>query len=244
LYCNFTVNEVCDRLDMIVENTNNINTTVNNIWNLLGNFSGGCFWVAQYSPLSLCYITDSQDSFKTYLEMNGCGSKIGLPGDNGTNIVTSCNYCSEDIQQFTTDCIADEQTLYYVDMNYDDCCAITGLVSDCGIDYSGYENQTLECSNQIECHYNTKPFLKTKIPFSNRDYIDFYCIVNMSSNYSCISEVYSGGKLLQTNPDVQNVDMYGVVGSFQGTSPIIRGWYRKGTLLPENTFTVKMRCSD
>jgi hypothetical protein len=117
-------------------------------------------------------------------------------------------------------------------------------MSDCNIIYGNYSNRTEACDQGIYCFYNSNPFLKTAIPFSKRDFIDFYCIVNSSlTNYSCISEIYKDGALLQTNPNYQTVDMYGVVSSFDGSTPIIRGWYRKGTLLPENSFQVKMRCS-
>lgn len=118
------------------------------------------------------------------------------------------------------------------------------LEDDCHINNGSYYNYTEVCISDIKCYYNSQPFLKTKIPFTRRDYIDFYCSVNLTSYYSCISEVYKEGNLLQTNPDVEVVNMYGMVNSFDGDTPIIRGWYRKGTLLPDTSFNVNMRCSD
>jgi hypothetical protein len=134
------------------------------------------------------------------------------------------------------------QEHYFVDLNYATCCNVTGLASDCHV--NSYSNYTEVCSRNIQCNYNANPFLKSNIPFVQKDYIDFYCLVNFTSDYNCVAEVYKDGVLLQSNPDVRPVDMYGVVSTFQGNTPIIRGWYRKGTLLPGEAFSIRMQCSE
>ncbi|MBD3354399.1 hypothetical protein GF361_00260, partial [Candidatus Woesearchaeota archaeon] len=97
-------------------------------------------WQVHYGS---CLTNDSR--LKYYTDANNCGKTDDLPADNGT--YAACDYCTEDVQgPFTTSCnISDEQIEYYVDNDYDSCCAVTGLSSDCSIDNGSYDNQTVSC---------------------------------------------------------------------------------------------------
>jgi hypothetical protein len=61
--------------------------------------------------------------------------------------ITECNFCQEDIQgPLYTDCtIYDNRTAYYFDNNYESCCALTNLESDCHINNGSYHNFTDVC---------------------------------------------------------------------------------------------------
>jgi len=98
-------------------------------------------WQANYGS---CLTNDTQ--LKWYADANSCGTANELPADNGTYV--SCNYCSENITgPYYTSCApTDNQTRYYTDQNYNSCCAITGLTSDCSIvNNASYANTTVSC---------------------------------------------------------------------------------------------------
>lgn len=98
-------------------------------------------WVAQYD--TPCLINDSH--FKYYTDINSCNTVVGLPSDNGTTV--ACNYCSQDIKQVYGTCAYNGSTFvttnYYEDLNYNTCCNVTNITSDCGINYTPYNQTTV-----------------------------------------------------------------------------------------------------
>jgi hypothetical protein len=243
-YSHYTVGT--ENYTFIKANATDIVSLVNNtILDLSFDYTCICpeNWVAYFINLTVCYVNDTFYAIKIYNDTNECGTTTYLPIDNGTTENFSCNYCSEDIVEFETQCVDDEFTRYWIDFNYDTCCNVTQLPSDCHIDNSSYVNQTISCSSDMFCWFNSEPFIKGRLPFTRRDYVDYYCRVNLSS-YSCISEVYRDDILLQTNPDFEAVKEFGVIETFESFTPLLRAWYRKGTLLPEGSFDVKTKCTD
>lgn len=96
-----------------------------------------------------CLVDDTRYIFKEYYDAFNCNTSDFLPEDNGTIIGSgSCNFCSEDINRYVTaeGCVGVESiTTYFIDHNYDICCGMTGLLSDCHIDNGTYDNQTQQC---------------------------------------------------------------------------------------------------
>lgn len=113
-------------------------------------------WV-EYNASFACNTTDWQGTKKLYVDWNECGTTASLPVDNGTLIsVTSCNYCSEDIEdQYTswTECelpeLLQERIHSWVDNNFAACCDVTGLPTDCHILNGSYSNSTEEQACRI-----------------------------------------------------------------------------------------------
>jgi len=98
---------------------------------------------------SSCHVNDTFDI--TYTYTNTCCADTGLPSDCNipSNTTGVCNYCTENITgPFNTTCnVSNKLTQYYIDTNYSTCCAVTGLVPDCGVIYNAsYTNQTLDCT--------------------------------------------------------------------------------------------------
>jgi hypothetical protein len=106
-------------------------------------------WYAVYTNLS-CNTSDLMPELKTYEDFAECGQTNDLPEDNGTvSSAYACNYCSEDIENLFTaygDCIMPEEleyrTSYFVDNNYETCCVVTALPSDCHVNNGSYVNTT------------------------------------------------------------------------------------------------------
>lgn len=128
----------------------------------------------------------------------------GVPGCNNYNETQDCNYCSEDIQEnIIQACNGSARIVDYTDNNYSSCCDITGLNSDCHINFLPYnETQTLNCSYEaddfsLQC--DPAPIITDRIP----------CLINLNDNqeYACWSFVSqsngtgSSGNYLQVNPD-------------------------------------------
>ena len=102
----------------------------------------------------------------------------------------------------------------------------------------------LDISRIFNCFYNPNPYLKSKIPFTKHDYIDWLCYINRSY-YSCVSEVYKDGNLIQSNPDRKYVRGVGVLDKFEGSGykeNYFRVWFNKKNLLPDETFNFTVRC--
>jgi hypothetical protein len=148
-------------------------------------------WQANYGS---CLTNDTQ--FKWYADANSCGTANELPADNGTYV--SCNYCSENITgPYYTSCApTDNQTRYYTDQNYNSCCAITGLTSDCSIvNNASYANTTVSCDYCTTSWYEINTTCRTddtKIGWYN-DSNNCYAITGLPSDnnppanntYSC-----------------------------------------------------------
>lgn len=155
-------------------------------------------WVA-YS--SYCGLDNT--AYKYYIDQNSCASTQNLPYDNGT--IINCNYCSEYIVQNTGTCASNGtdtmQEITYTDLNYDSCCAVTGLGSDCDILSSPYnETYYTNCStlnNDFEISYDSS--CDMGIMFDK-------CYWNIdlnrtNSSFNCMSYVLTNeSKLIQSNP--------------------------------------------
>ena len=123
-------------------------------------------------------------SYSNTCEING-----KVPLDNGTYV--SCNYCSQNIQEFYTNWSAcspkglQTRVKYYIDENYASCCAITGIGSDCSIKDSKYNNVTensscnsfvLTLNSPAKALYNTGSLIlsiNSSTKLSKLDYIDY-----------------------------------------------------------------------
>lgn len=163
-------------------------------------------WVASYTNSS-CLINDTFSSFVEYTDQNSCGTKILLPEDNGTTTYNSCNYCSPDIVAEESLCNYQLGTyirnITYIDNLYFFCCAITGLPSDCGVDFFPFNETTQEyCTlfnNTMDCDSNTY----TEFGFMG-DKVRWICYPPKTANITtyCMSYVKDPSHgVLQTNPN-------------------------------------------
>jgi len=156
----------------------------------------------------VCLINDTY--FKTYTNNNSeCLLNVTLPVDNGT--YSACNYCSEDLEAMLGVCNyingSYVQSVSYQDNNYFSCCALTGLISDCSIDYSPYNvsssqvcNTTLE--NDFDISVDLELFFGFGIGGLASDKVSGKIWINdTNTTYYCVSYVETpDGNLLQTNP--------------------------------------------
>ena len=100
-----------------------------------------------WSNLGSCNIQDKQNQSRSRIQYdsNNCGTISNQTFYEYQQV--ACNYCSENINAFYTSwssCINNNQTRtkYYSDLNYNSCCAITTLSSDCHINNGSYANLT------------------------------------------------------------------------------------------------------
>lgn len=151
-------------------------------------------WVLDPNP---CLTNDT--IFISYTDLNACNSTLALPSDNGTYGV--CNYCSENLIAYPSgDCVLGTQNVTWADANYFSCCALTGLLSDCNILYSPYnETTTQNCTftfNQFDVDYDANAFYG----FTNTK-VYWKINLNSTANYTCLTYVKTlDGNLVQTNP--------------------------------------------
>ena len=96
----------------------------------------------------------NQSRYKIQYDSNNCGQANTTFHDYQE---VDCNYCSEDINSLYTSwsaCVNNTQTRtkYFLDYNYNSCCLITGLSSDCHITNGSYSNttETRSCNTQEE----------------------------------------------------------------------------------------------
>jgi hypothetical protein len=158
-------------------------------------------WIADSNS---CLWNDSV--LVSYTDLNNCNLTTNLPTNNNTYL--SCNYCNEVITQSNeTDCYLFEGNYYknvtYIDSNYFSCCAITGLVNDCSIDFSPYNSSItdicIEQSVNLRVEYNTK----CELGFNSNDKCTWVVdLINYSnSTYNCISYIKdTNQQIIQTNP--------------------------------------------
>lgn len=172
------------------------------------NFSttSGCVenWIAYYDS---CLINDTK--LKYYLDDSLCGTLDYLPIDNRTYV--GCDYCSEDIEQVLGLCDYINgsyiQTVDYTDNDYFSCCAITGIISDCSIDYSPYNESTIQVCNtslehDFEISIDTALYFGFGIGGLHSDKVNGKIWINdTNTTYYCVSYVETPDRnLLQTNP--------------------------------------------
>lgn len=157
-------------------------------------------WESYYVEVSSCLTNDSYYAQKLYNDTSGCGEN-SVPGDNGTIMDYGCDYCTPDFHQRTGegyDCNeSNTQYIYYDDWNY--CCAITGLPSDCAMPLD--HNTTEVCyydqlvgTGGLNIKCDSEPVLKKKMYC--------YATINLtnSSGFKCLSYVRQHDKVMQTSP--------------------------------------------
>ena len=164
-------------------------------------------WQSEYTA---CQTNDSMQ--KTYTDLNTCGESTGLPIDNGT--WSSCNYCNEDIWQIESACYPSGEDIIkdisYTDNNYFTCCGVTGILSDCSIDYSPYNTTTQEnCSLQNNAEFTLELDSNVFVNAVFGDKVYGSILLNDSSQtYACQSYIKSiDGDLLQTNPQYEQKEL-------------------------------------
>ncbi|MFA5857039.1 MAG: hypothetical protein WC867_06770 [Candidatus Pacearchaeota archaeon] len=140
------------------------------------NKSGVCNYCTQnisdvlYTPWSSCLNNDTSTRIKYYVDSNyeSCCLKTGLASDceiktekyKNITEIKSCNYCSSNIDgPFFSSwslCMKNnksERIKYFSDSNYESCCKITGLLSDCEFNLQKYMNIT-EMHHCDFCSFN------------------------------------------------------------------------------------------
>jgi len=132
-----------------------------------------------------CKTDDLQLQNRSWIEYDtkNCGEVENVTYWEYQNI--SCNYCSENIiGSFNTTCLpSNTLTQYYIDINYDSCCVVTGFGSDCNINNDSYNNQTLPCD------YDGLPAL-TIISPANTSYNSTSLLVNISVSDSNVDSIW------------------------------------------------------
>lgn len=110
---------------------------------------------------SVCSLKDLQ--YKNWIDKEECNAILPLP------LNQSCNFCSQNIAgpfYENSTCINNKLTItkYYLDLNYESCCLLTNLTSDCEIN-SKYKNTsaTAKCSSPSQ----TKPKIIKTEPAQN-----------------------------------------------------------------------------
>lgn len=88
-----------------------------------------------------CYTNNTQNCINV-TDNNNCG--VPYTGDYSEFGVFECDYCTPDITLYnSTICINSTQTNCYIDNNFETCCNVTRLASDC---YSGIvQNESIVC---------------------------------------------------------------------------------------------------
>jgi len=163
-------------------------------------------WTASYG---VCSTGDTQ--LKTYTDNNICNTTNDLPYDNGTFV--ACNYCLEDLVENLDTCAWNGSDFYtmtsYTDNNYFSCCAMTGILDDCSIDYvfPYNESQYNLCNyyaDDFEIEYDEQALYG--LLTSEKVYWKFYInATNTTEDYDCISYVKhmnegEVGEIIQVNP--------------------------------------------
>lgn len=178
----------------------------------------------------------------------------GQPGCDDFNESQDCNYCSENIvENIITPCNGTEKVVDYTDSNYSSCCDITGLTSDCHINFLPYnETQTLNCSFEsqdftLEC--DPQPIIADRIP----------CFINLNDNkvYKCWSMISqsngtgSMGNYLQVNPDTteyQGTVIFGKKSETREYFDIQNGvgsiYYTSKSLVGDTEYLLGVKCVD
>jgi len=198
-------------------------------------------WVLIYDA---CQINNTQ--FVVYNDTDSCGISVNLPADNGTYVY--CDYCSEDIEvHYIPEICPENQTRlrYYMDNNYDTCCLVTNLVSDCSIYYYPYLNETVNCtylSTDITLNVDDEPYLN--------DRIDIMADINISNATKCWSYVKSENGVLQTSPrkTVYSDSLFFAKKSesreyFTPVNGRINAYYTDENLIPSKQFILGVSCS-
>jgi len=142
-------------------------------------------WIANYTE---CRASDQNTKY--YIDLNSCGTKNNLPGDNGT--YGQCNYCSYNIINSSWsewlnygECLGNnsqmqKRSMAEYDINYLDCYSITGLGSDL---WNSGNNNTYDEYRYVECDYCTPELL-------NSSWSDWYDITGCMENDTIMQQRY------------------------------------------------------
>ena len=186
--------------------------------------------------------------FKVYVDVNNCSTSLLLPIDNGTD--SYCNYCEADLSEpnyIPVECPTNQtQFRWYTDDNYDSCCVVTGLLSDCPTDFPPYDNATVSCNfldNEIELIADAEPYLTDKI--------DIYAQINSSLNVTkCFTYVESENGLLQNNPVKEEYSESLMFAKevetreyFQPVKGRLNAYYTPENLVPAKEFILGVSCT-
>jgi hypothetical protein len=182
---------------LMLESTSSPNIFINNT----------CCIEDWQSDLNSCQIDDT--ILISYTDANNCGSFDDLPVDNGT--YQACNYCSENLtKEYIGICHqhGDEGIIDYnwTDQNYWSCCAVTGIVTDCSVDYAPFNiTQNESCIytiNDFEIQADLEALFGFGIGGLKSDKVSGKIYINDSNTtYYCISYVKTAqGDIVQTNP--------------------------------------------
>jgi hypothetical protein len=199
-------------------------------------------WVPSYGG---CLLNDTR--YVEYDDVDSCNSSVGLPPDNGTYV--SCDYCGADLQgafYIPESCPENlTQFRYYVDNNYSICCEVTGLYSDCLVDYPPFANETIGCTRlqtDITLYADTEPYLD--------DRNDIIAEINISNATKCWTYVESENGLLQTSPtktDYSDSLMFAKRTEereyFMPVQGTINAYYTKENLVPYKEFILGVSCA-
>jgi hypothetical protein len=175
----------------------------------------------------------------------------------GSGIITSVVYTIGGVNYAPT---ANGST-YYTDLNYTGGYQLPQLyswtnvaVTDSHSDTSNFAQSIdvayvcINLDNQLYCYHNEEPFLKQKIPFTDRDRISWLCYINRSEA-ECVSEVYQGTALLQTNPEPAYIEGEGMVSTYRVNPTVypehyFQAWFNKKNLIADMPFNFTVRCND
>lgn len=171
------------------------------------------------------------------------------------NATETCDYCQPTIISETTICdFNGTQTTSYTDLDYANCCLVTGLTNDCVINTALYDNETTQCNyltKDFDCQIDTEPILNKKINLN--------CELP-SENYTCIVNVYQElqnqtttykSTLLATTPEYKKSSgsLLSLAQeseertSFQTDHRLLNAYYTTKELRPENTYKIQVLCS-
>ena len=199
-------------------------------------------WTVQYGS---CLTNDSM--VKYYIDLTFCNTTDGLHIDNGTYVY--CNYCTEDITgpfYYPDYCRWNNQTKikYYIDVDYDTCCGVTLLFSDCSIFYVPYLNTTVNCTylqSELTVESESNPYLKERM--------DLIGYINTSPSTKCWSYVKKENEVLQTSPQRTAYSESLLFSKeeesreyFNVENGLVNAYYRKENLIPQETYVLGLRC--
>ena len=207
-------------------------------------------WVEQWINSS-CLTNDTRTAFKYYEDSNSCGTTTTLPPDNGTLNISSCNYCSEDLQDYNTTCDGTTYETYWLDLNEQICCNVTGLPSDCSIQSPPYDtNTTYNCTLltiEFNCSYDSEPYLTERM--------NIVCTMPDADDYSCVvyvSKDVNTQIVLQSTPEFTSYEFTllsifthkRLEGKeyFTPSNRILNAYYTNKHLETENEFIVTVEC--
>lgn len=203
-------------------------------------------WQPNYGT---CQINDTQ--IKTYTDQNACGTNTTLPGDNGTEV--SCNYCSQDLEQILGICTASQtQSVSWIDNNYTTCCQVTSIASDCGIDFTPFNETTSQScqfyTQEFNCTIDPTPVLNKKINVYCELPTENECIINLKQ-----LQANSTFVLLQTTPEYQNpsetiINLFNreteLRSAFPTVNKLLNAYYTQKELRPNTNYMVEVICRD